>query len=412
MKNKRKYYLIVLTLLFLILLTTSLYIFSAPYRVDRAKLYVEYYLKHLKITNDKHTLKPLPPLQLRGKIITDDNVTIVDSEYIYKLVYTGKAYKNKKVIDILNKINKVVPINIKEAKWRYYREPKVHYKQLIFGLTKSDVSKVKQILYNNNATKGFSFILSGERRVYPYGNVLIPVIGTTLKVINPKTNYTYLRGVNGLEGYYNNILIQGKDLHLYINFAMQKKLEKSVDRLQKLYNAKEVTGLIFDEDSFHIKAFASSNRYNPNHIKQEDIPKLSIKAIDYLFDIKNFKPILEQAGTLNLNQPTGIDLSYERVNENKTTFVGLFQAFIPIYCDGFTVPLRIAKTSNTEKKQLISKETAKQLAKKADLLFKSMPGVPVTLEFKDKNVTSSIYIKSVTKGNHHYLYGYFFIDPK
>jgi len=417
MKNKNNYYLIILTLLFLTLLAIGLYIFSAPYRVERAKLYVESYLKHFKIISDKHTLKPLSPLQLRGKIITDDNVTIVDSEYIYKLVYSSKVYKDEKITEILEKINEVVPINIRGAKHRYYREPKVHYKQLIFGLTKNDLSKVKQILRESNATKGFTFILSGERRVYPYGAALVPIIGVTRKVIDPKTNYTYLRGINGLEGYHNdtlqnNPLVQGKELHLYINFAMQKELEKSVDRLQKLYSAKEVTALIFDKDNFHIKAFASSNRYNPTHIKQEDIPKLSIKAIHYLFDIKNFKPILEQSGALRLNKPTGIDLSYERADANKTTFVGLFQAFLPIYSDGFSTPLKIAKTSKIKKQQLLSKEKAEQLVKKADLLFKSMPGVPVTLEFKDRNVTSNIYIKPVTKDAHHYLYGYFFIEPK
>ena len=39
------------------------------------------------------------------------------------------------------------------------------------------------------------------------------------------------------------------------------------------FNSKEVIGLLFDIQKNEIKALASTLRYNPNHIKKEDIPK-------------------------------------------------------------------------------------------------------------------------------------------
>jgi uncharacterized lipoprotein YehR (DUF1307 family) len=64
------------------------------------------------------------------------------------------------------------------------------------------------------------------------------------------------------------------------------------------------------------------------------------------------------------------------------------------------------------KRQIITEKLSQNLQKKANKLFKNMPGVAVTLEFKDKNQSAYIDIKPFSLNKHNYLQGFFIIDPK
>jgi cell division protein FtsI (penicillin-binding protein 3) len=413
MKKNNKFYLIIFSIIILIgLAIIGFYILvSHPYRLHRIQAYIEYYLPHTKVEK-KHFQAPLV---LRGKIITDDNITIASTQKIYKLIYNAKPYDKEKINLLLNKINNVIPIDIIQVKFRYFRNPTLKYKELIFGLTSKDITKIKKILSENNETKGFSFILSGEKRIYPYGDFLTPVIGVNKKTIDFKTNYTYIKGRSGLEGYYNDRLKKGENLYLNINFKMQNDLQNRVDSLKSFYKAKEVISIILNKDTFKVKAFASSNRYNPNNIKESDHNKLNINAIHYIFNANKFKNITNISHTLDTAKTSGIGLLYERTDNNKTNFLQLFKAFIPIYDNGYIASPKIAKNylmDKINKRQIITEKLSQNLQKKANKLFKNMPGVAVTLEFKDKNQSAYIDIKPFSLNKHNYLQGFFIIDPK
>jgi len=374
--------------------------------------------------------------KIRGKIITDDNVTVATTQKIYKLDFFGIPYDKEQIKSLLIKINKKVPIDIHSTLKRYLKDKNEKYKVLLYGLTKNDVEKIQKIL-DSSESKGFSFVLSGERRVYPYGNFLTPVLGYNKKQIDTATNFTYLEGVTGVEKEYNNLLadtplVRATDIHLSIDFQRQRSLEKELIELKALYDAKELISVVLD-DTFHIKAFASSNRYVPNDIHRKDFSNLDVHALQYLFKLNEFSSLVGDTLYLNaenpkyqiyadleLNQPSGIDLPYERIynNENrdfknyKVNFIQLVKAYSPFYLGGYIGNPKVVKTQSTDKQQIISQELAQSLKKKADMFFGAMPGKRVTLEFKDKNVSADIYMKGFTQNNHQYMQTYFTIYNK
>jgi hypothetical protein len=371
--------------------------------------------------------------EMRGKIVTDDNVTVAATQKIYKLTFFGTPYNKEQMKSLLTKINKKVPINIQSALQRYFKDRNEKYKIVLYGLTKDDVVKIQNIL-DSSRSKGFSFVPGGERRVYPYGDFLTPVLGYNKKQIDTATNFTYLEGVTGVEKEYNTLLsdtplVRAKDLHLSINFQRQKKLEQEVYELKALYDAREVVSVVLD-DTFHIKAFASSNRYIANDIHRKDFANLDVHAIGYLFKLNEFgflvgdalyfnakNPKFQIYADLELNQPSGIDLPYERVYDNgnrdfknyKANFMQLVKAYSPFYLGGYIGNPKVVKTQSTDKKQIISQELAESLKKKADIFFGTMPGRRVTLEFEDNNISADIYMRGFTKNNHKYMQVYFTI---
>jgi len=277
---------------------------------------------------------------------------------------------------------------------------------------------------------------SGEKRIYTYKDMLTPVIGYNKRLIADKTNYTYLKGMSGLEKVYNEKLqdtplSKPQDIHLNINYVMQKSLEKELNELKALYDAKEVISVILDNDTFYIKAFASSNRFDPTNIKRQDISNLGVHGIQYLFKLDEFATLVEYTLYLNaknpkyqiyadleLNKPSGIDLAHERVYKNeddigfknyKVNFMQLVRAFSPFYSGGYIGTPKLVKSEQTNKKQIISKELAQKLHSQSEIFFNTMPGKPVTLEFKDQNLSAAIYMKSFRKENHNYMQAFFTI---
>ncbi|MEN4054207.1 hypothetical protein MNY27_10500 [Sulfurimonas sp. NWX79] len=372
---------------------------------------------------------------LRANIITDDNVTVAYTQKVYKLTYLGTPYKKERLHTLLNKISKQISINKESALKRYFRDSSQTYKVLLYGLTREQVGKIQKVL-DNTSNKGFSFVLSGERRVYPYGDFLTPVLGYNKKLLDKATNFTYLDGVSGLEKEYDmilseNPLIQAEDIHLSIDFIKQKSLEKEVDGLKALYNAQEVISVILDTENFHIKAFASSNRYNPTDIHRENMNDLSIHGIQYLFQLESFATLVKDTLYLNtknpkyeiyadleLDRPSGIDLPYERVYSNKdlygfqnykVNFMQLVKAYSLYFSGGYIANPKIVKFQDSDRRAIISKELAQKLKTQAEQFFGDMPGKRVTLEFEDKNVSANIYMTSYEKGNKQYIKAYFTI---
>jgi cell division protein FtsI (penicillin-binding protein 3) len=151
-------------------------------------------------------------------------------------------------------------------------------------------------------------------RVYPYKDTFEPFLGRYSKET--------LKGDNGTEEYYEELLRpkrngifrgyrdvggniiydkkakiiypqNGEDIVLNINLILQKRIEKLLDKAKKDYNASEVMAAVMDSKTGKIIAIATSNRFNPEHIRKEDIPNMSIHAIRYAFEPGSvMKPII------------------------------------------------------------------------------------------------------------------------
>jgi cell division protein FtsI (penicillin-binding protein 3) len=129
-------------------------------------------------------------------------------------------------------------------------------------------------------------------RIYPYGNLLSPVIGHTQ--IKTSNGAAKLQGVGGLEIYFNEVLspmqtrtqksvqsVMGDNLKLTISLALQKRIESIADRSKKVLKADEVLAFVMESRSGKMLSIASSNRYDPSKATPEKNESLQINAVSY-----------------------------------------------------------------------------------------------------------------------------------
>ena len=167
---------------------------------------------------------------------------------------------------------------------------------------------------------GLSVEVSGVSREYPYNDMLEPFIGYVTK--SEIGRLTMPIGVDGIENARENILrekqngelvgkrdigfniIQSKQAHftpredgfsvrLGIPFSLQQKLEEVLDNAKKEYQSQEIIAGIINPKNGQILAIATTNRFNPNAIKEQDKPYLKIRAIAESFEPgSTIKPII------------------------------------------------------------------------------------------------------------------------
>jgi cell division protein FtsI (penicillin-binding protein 3) len=158
---------------------------------------------------------------------------------------------------------------------------------------------------------GLSVTESGESRIFAYRDILTPVLGYMKKT--EEEGFTRPVGVKGLEKYYENELhpiqnglvkgerdigntiilnadsfvrpaIDGMTLHLNIPIGFQKSLEALLDRAKREHDAREVIVTVMESKTGRILAMATSNRYDPDHIRKRDYPSLNVTATEYTYE--------------------------------------------------------------------------------------------------------------------------------
>ena len=288
-------------------------------------------------------------LAVRGDIYSADNFKIGTSQKIFsasidtRCLDTNKTdlfvtlfslYSNIPKSKILKKISKkgyVIisrTINQRDAK---------ELKSLAYKLRRLDVFKSIK-LNGRTVLYGLNIYETGEERLYPYKDSLTPVIGFIKK--DNKTNGTQkVIGVNGLEKAFDKLLNNtedgvlrgerdilsyilfnknseiikredGADIKLTIPLKLQRNIELMLDRYKEKLQAKEIIVSVMDSKTGKILSLASSNRYNPQKIRQEDIEDLRINAIEY-----NFEPG-------SIIKPLAISLAMDKglIKENELFF--------------------------------------------------------------------------------------------
>jgi len=249
-KHKKHIYLLILSFLIFIIYFNFHSIMARVDRFDSPK------------NPSFETTLPKPPLE--PSIITDDGTILAYSTPVYKVMIDGNYVKLCKYhnechfIDILSDI---VQFNKKEV---YYHANMYNYTVLSYDVNKSTAQKLlwlsNQIspLYNYKTERFLKPILietSGVKRIYPYKDLLTPVIGHTIK--REKNQLTIPQGVMGIERIAQH---SAQKIKTTINLKKQKELERKVDDIKDEYSAKEVLGITIDLKSGAIKALASSLR--------------------------------------------------------------------------------------------------------------------------------------------------------
>lgn len=265
----------------------------------------------------------------RGSIISADGYTLSSSEKSYQAVIRGesidpdkkalfvklfsiysgiperkilKKFKNRKGKEIKGNIVLSKTINARSA---------MQLKSLAYKLRKLDVFQSIKIRSGIEVLYGLDIIENGESRRFPLGDVLSPLLGYVGDESDGK--YTRPSGKKGLErayekhitskknGYFkgkrdvvgavihdkNSIKIQrvdGLDLHLNIPLALQRRVELMIDQMKLSIDADEIIVGIMESDTGKVLSLASSERYDPSHIRQKDIPALVPKFTEYPYE--------------------------------------------------------------------------------------------------------------------------------
>ena len=271
---------------------------------------------------------------LRGSIVSKEGYSVASSKKLYKAVvdtrninpdkkelflklyslYSGESIKKiRKSINsyfgtvvLSYKIDAIAAQHLRELAKKLYR----------LGVFVSYEDKKRGITFIH----GLDIVESGEYRVYNYKDILTPVVGYVRKY--EKNRITKVYGVKGLEKKYNDILnpvqdgiikgskdvvgniilngystvttrIDGSNLHLNISLKLQKIVENILDNFKKELKAKEIIACVMESKSGKILMLATSNRYNPSHIKRSQYPNLNVKAVEFSYEPGSvIKPIV------------------------------------------------------------------------------------------------------------------------
>ena len=292
------------------------------------------------ITSDRRippSVSVIHDRSLRGEIISKDGYIVSSSQKLYRASVYAAAIKPEKkdlflkLFSIYSGIDKAELIktfytkNGKEKRGRVILSSKldarsaIQLKSLARKLRKLKVFRSIKNRQGINVLYGLDIIESEEARRFPLNDCLSPVIGYVRK--REVNGYTRPRGMKGLERYAEKYLTSrkngifkgkrdvvgavirngsstkitradGLDLHLNIPLSLQRYVEMILDRMKIATDAQEINAAVMESKTGKVLAMASSERYDPSHIKPEDAAALNPKFSEYPYEVGSvMKPL-------------------------------------------------------------------------------------------------------------------------
>lgn len=292
----------------------------------------------------------------RGTIITADGYHIATTQKLYKAVVNTRNIdpdKQELFIQLFSIYSGMEPDEIRErlhtrkgtVTLSYHISPKeaMYLKTLAFELRRLGVFIEYETSGGDRILQGLSILESGEARLYPYGRLLTPLLGYPRKM--EEDGYTRIYGIKGLEKFFDEELnpqqnrtqkalrdvngylilnkqsdfkrqINGLTVKLNIPILLQSRVEIIVDKHKEKLQADEIIATVMDSKSGKIIALASSNRFDPTHIRTEDYPSLNTNAIEYSYEPGSvIKPII-----FSIMLDKGLINPYDMVNGHNGRF--------------------------------------------------------------------------------------------
>jgi cell division protein FtsI (penicillin-binding protein 3) len=273
----------------------------------------------------------------RGSIISADNYTLSNSQKTYQAVIRGTSIVPEKKEVFIKLFSIYSGMSVKDVRKRFKdrrgKEIKgniilsktidarhaMQLKSLAYKLRKLDVFRSIKTRSGIEVLYGLDIIENGESRRFPLKDVLSPILGYVGKKSDGR--YTRPSGKKGLErnydkhitskkdGYFkgkrdvnsrvihdkNSIKkqrVDGLDLHLNIPLATQRRVEFMIDAMKANIDADEIIVGVMESKTGKVLSLASTERYDPSHIIQKDIPALNPKFSEYAHEAGSvLKPI-------------------------------------------------------------------------------------------------------------------------
>ncbi len=268
----------------------------------------------------------------RGSIISADGFHLAITKKVYKaMINTKNLDPDKKELFVqLFSIYSDIPVKKIRKKLRRNGTVTLSYniseqhaqylKGLAYELRRLNVFQEYKTPSGRHILQGLDIVESGEARIYPYGKLLTPVIGYPKK--HEDNGYTRSNGMKGIERNYNQELNpqqnglqrglrdvngymilnkeshteyakNGYDVKLTIPVTLQSRVERMCDHMKEKMGARQIMVTVMDAESGRMLILASSNRFEPKDIRQEDIPSLQVHAVEYSFEPGSvLKPIV------------------------------------------------------------------------------------------------------------------------
>ncbi len=284
------------------------------------------------VTSDRHIPSQLATIHdrsFRGTILSADHYTLSSSFKTYQAVIRGEsidpdrkalfiklfsiysgipeAKLNKRFFD---KKGRKIKGNIILSKHLNAKQA-MQLKSLAYKLRQLKVFRSVKTRSGIEVLYGLDITEIGESRRFPLHDILSPIVGYVGKKYDG--HYTRPEGKKGLErkyekyitskkdGYFRgkrdvggNIIhdkntitkqrVDGMDLHLNVPLALQRRVEKMIDSMKARIDADEILVGIMESKTGKVLTLASTERYDPSHITQKDIPALSPKFAEYPYE--------------------------------------------------------------------------------------------------------------------------------
>ena len=265
----------------------------------------------------------------RGSIISADNYMLSSSEKTYEASIRGAAIVPQrreifiKLFSIYSGIDeKEIRKELMDKKGEYKKgyvalsrdissKYAMQLKSLSYKLKELDVFQSIKTRSGVEVLYGLDIVENGEKRNFPLKDVFSPTLGYVGK--NEEKGYTRPKGQKGLERNYEKYIhskrdgfFQGKrdvnsriihdknsikllrtdglDLHLNIPLGLQRRVELMLDAMKTKLDADEIIVGVMESHTGKVLSLASSERYDPSHITQKDIPALNPKFAEYPYE--------------------------------------------------------------------------------------------------------------------------------
>jgi len=265
----------------------------------------------------------------RGKIISKDGYTLAQSQKSYTATIRGASIDPNKRELFIKLFSIYSGIDIKTIQ-KKMQDKNHHYKkgniQLSKKLTQKQAMQLKSLSYKlrklhvfrSIKTKngievlyGLDITENGESRIFPLHDNLSPIVGYVGK--SDENGYIRPVGQKGLEKAYEKHITSKKDgyfrgkrdvagrvihdqtstqrprqdgfdLHINIPLNVQRRVELMLDSMKSNLDAQEIIVGVMESSTGKVLTLASSNRFDPAHITQNDIEALNPKFAEYLYE--------------------------------------------------------------------------------------------------------------------------------